>query len=497
MEKVISEKYRKMLEAAYYKDGMCFGRDGMYYYLKERHKDHPSQSITLAWLKKQKIQQEFAQTRKGGMNDYFHPVEPFHSISADLLDYTNKPARNYRYVLVVVDNFSRKMFVRATTAKEADKIAPAMKSILEDIKKEPNNNISNKTPKYVITDDGGEFKGNFLKVMKEYDIEKRRTIGGHPEQNGLVERANGKIKMLIAKNQKINGGSWVDNLDKSLNAYNVQYNRMTKYSPSQALDLKGEDQKKLIQNVDDRHKLDVDYVVLPAKFKVADKVRVKLNKGTLGKSSTPSWSSTIYTIGKIIKPRLETIGDKFKIKELAQDQTYTRNDLQLVKGIPEGIPIYIKEKQKKQEIPQMGLSIGEFTKAGLEEEKRENRPERDRKKPKSFRFEVEGKSDTKRREFEIEKIVDVKKEGRINLYKVRWKGYGEKDDTWEPKKNLAGSIELLKEFGAKRAKLTPSKKPPASPFSTPKTAATQKLNYNTPPRRNATQKLIAGTPKRN
>ena len=184
MEKVISEKYRKMLEAAYYKDGMCFGRDGMYYYLKERHKDHPSQSITLAWLKKQKIQQEFAQTRKGGMNDYFHPVEPFHSISADLLDYTNKPARNYRYVLVVVDNFSRKMFVRATTAKEADKIAPAMKSILEDIKKEPNNNISNKTPKYVITDDGGEFKGNFLKVMKEYDIEKRRTIGGHPEQNG-------------------------------------------------------------------------------------------------------------------------------------------------------------------------------------------------------------------------------------------------------------------------------------------------------------------------
>jgi len=183
-EKEISEKHRKMLETAYYKDGMCFGRDGLYYYLKERHKDHPSQTTTLAWLKKQKLQQEFSQTRKGGMNDYFNPVSPFHSLSIDLIDFNNKPARNYRYILVVVDNFSRKMFCKATTAKEADKIAPAMRTLLEQIKKEPNNKISNKIPKYLICDDGPEFKGQFISLCKEYGIEKRRTIGGHPEQNG-------------------------------------------------------------------------------------------------------------------------------------------------------------------------------------------------------------------------------------------------------------------------------------------------------------------------
>ena len=127
--------------------------------------------------------------------------------------------------------------LHALVDKEPDKIAPAMKSILEDIKKEPNNNISNKVPKYLICDDGSEFKGSFIKLLEEYNIEKRRTVGGHPEQNGLVERANGKIKMLIAKNKKIHGGSWKDQLEKSLIAYNNQYNRMTKFTPEEALKL--------------------------------------------------------------------------------------------------------------------------------------------------------------------------------------------------------------------------------------------------------------------
>jgi len=309
----------------------------------------------------------------------------------------------------------------------------------------------------------------------------------------------------MAKNKKINGGAWIDNLEKSLNAYNNQYNRMTKFSPSQALDLQGEDQKKLIQNVDDKHKLDNDYVVLPTKFKVGDKVRVKLNKGTLGKSSTPSWSSTIYTVGKIIKPRLETIGDKFKVKELAQDQTYTRNDLQLVEGIPEDIPKYIRQKQKKQQTPQLKLSIGGFTEAEIEEEQRDKRPERERMKPKAFSFENEGKSDSKRRELEVERIVDVKKEGRINLYKVIWKGYSPNDFTWEPKRNLKSALELLKEFENSRKKTvsvatpkkaTPSKAVAGTP-STPPRAGTAELLLKTPPKRQVIRNTnLTATPKR-
>ena len=194
---VVDDKDRKLLEDAYYKNGMCFGRDALYKYLQSKYPDnHPSRPVVMKWLKNQKLQQEFAPTRNGGFTDYFRPTEPFHSISIDLIDFNFKPAMQYHYILVVIDNFSRKMFCRATTSKEPDKIAPAMRIILEDIKKEPNNNVSNKVPKYLICDDGSEFKGSFMPLLKEYGIEKRRTLGGHPEQNGLVERANGKIRCL-------------------------------------------------------------------------------------------------------------------------------------------------------------------------------------------------------------------------------------------------------------------------------------------------------------
>lgn len=40
----------------------------------------------------------------------------------------------------------------------------------------------------------------------------------------------------------------------------------------------------------------------------------------------------------------------------------------------------------------------------------------------------------------IEKVVDERKNGRLTEYKVRWKGYEEKDDTWEPAKKLLANI---------------------------------------------------------
>ena len=121
-------------------------------------------------------------------------------------------------------------------------------------------------------------------MLKGYNIDRRRTLGGQPQANGLVERSNGKLKMLIAKNMKINGGSWYDNLSKSLNAYNNQYIRTTQYTPNQALELKGEDQKKLVNNVEDKHKIEVnnEKIVIRTDYKVGDKIRVKLNKGTMG-----------------------------------------------------------------------------------------------------------------------------------------------------------------------------------------------------------------------
>ena len=46
-------------------------------------------------------------------------------------------------------------------------------------------------------------------------------------------------------------------------------------------------------------------------FDVGD--RIKLNKGKLDKSSTPNWSSSIYSVSKVI-PRRNTITEKYSVK---------------------------------------------------------------------------------------------------------------------------------------------------------------------------------------
>ncbi|CAO1439435.1 unnamed protein product, partial [Diamesa serratosioi] len=48
-------------------------------------------------------------------------------------------------------------------------------------------------------------------------------------------------------------------------------------------------------------------------------------------------------------------------------------------------------------------------------------------------------------EYEVKSIVDDKKEGKITLYRVRWKGYTAKHDSWLPREDL-GCFKILKKY---------------------------------------------------
>ena len=83
----------------------------------------------MKWISKQKLAQQFSQTRSGGTTNYFVPVSPFHSMSVDLIDFNFKPSGNLKYIIVLVDNFSRKMFTAPITGKTADKTTKGMEKI--------------------------------------------------------------------------------------------------------------------------------------------------------------------------------------------------------------------------------------------------------------------------------------------------------------------------------------------------------------------------------
>ncbi|RAL54713.1 hypothetical protein DM860_001841 [Cuscuta australis] len=66
--------------------------------------------------------------------------------------------------------------------------------------------------------------------------------------------------------------------------------------------------------------------------------------------------------------------------------------------------------------------------------------------------EEEETSDTDNEVYEVEQVLEVcfgdpKKTGKSGLhFKIRWKGYGEADDTWEPIEGLSGCEQKMKEF---------------------------------------------------
>ncbi|KLU88011.1 hypothetical protein MAPG_07000 [Magnaporthiopsis poae ATCC 64411] len=73
--------------------------------------------------------------------------------------------------------------------------------------------------------------------------------------------------------------------------------------------------------------------------------------------------------------------------------------------------------------------------------------------------------------WEVEEIIDagvIGPNGKPKTYLVKWKGYSEDENTWEPRKNLSGCPDLLKAFDAKNKsggaateKKTPGRKPGA------------------------------------
>ncbi|RWS05468.1 Chromobox protein-like protein [Dinothrombium tinctorium] len=52
-------------------------------------------------------------------------------------------------------------------------------------------------------------------------------------------------------------------------------------------------------------------------------------------------------------------------------------------------------------------------------------------------------------EYEVERVVEKKKQNGKTFYLLKWKGYSEEENTWEPEENVTCS-ELLKEFEERR-----------------------------------------------
>ena len=202
----------------------------------------------------------------------------------DLKDYGPENNRGYRYVLVVIDNFSKFGWTLPLKNKNSQTIKDSFESILITSKRSPN---------LIETDRGKEFYNN---IFQDFLNKNNIKLYSRNSSYGAVfaERFNRTIRDLLKKIVFENGDEkWIDILQSITKQYNNRVHSSTKLSPKDASLKKNEGY--VYKNLLDKRKK------IKPKYEIGDLVRTADLKKTFSKSDTTDWSYNLYKITEIIK----------------------------------------------------------------------------------------------------------------------------------------------------------------------------------------------------
>jgi len=254
-------------------------------------------------------------------------------LQADLVEMLPYAKENegYKYLLTLIDCFSKKAYAAPVKDKTAKNVKSAMESILP-------NNVRN-----LQTDAGKEFfNTEFSEFMKQRNINHYHTYT-HLKAS-IVERFNRTLKNWMWEVFSAQGSyRWLDILPKLLKKYNnkihrtigVKPNDVTKQNSSKIL-------TKLLPKITEKNK---------KKFKVGDRVRISKYKHIFSKGYQPSWTTEVFKIHEVkdTKPvtyilkdeNNETIAGGFYEQELLKTKF---KDVFLVEKVlkKKGSKLYVK-----------------------------------------------------------------------------------------------------------------------------------------------------------
>jgi hypothetical protein len=232
-------------------------------------------------------------------------------LQGDLVDMQKWARKNggFRYILLMIDCFSRFCFSRPLKRKEGVQTAEAVSSILD----EAENRIARKV-KHLQVDQGTEFyNSSVLKVMKDRFINMFSTKS--PTKAQMVERL---IRTLRARQERFNTNNgtqrWIDSFPKLVSSYNNSiHSSLPRHMTPADVSLSNEGEvwkhlyKKLLKTPASlKRKLSAlaagkgtPLKPQKGKLKVGDLVRISKIKGTFEKSYYPNWSEEIFFISHV------------------------------------------------------------------------------------------------------------------------------------------------------------------------------------------------------
>lgn len=207
---------------------------------------------------------------------------------ADLIDIKNLKSYNkqYKFILVVIDAFSKFAWAVAVKTKCKTEIADAFKKVL----------LSGRAPTHLQTDMGKEFYNNeFTCLMSHFHINHYSTYS--TKKASIIERFIRTIKNKLYKYFSLVGNYiWIGHPLESLVAeYNNTVHRTIKLAPSKV----NKSNEVFVQkNIQKSRKLPA---LRKSKFSIGDSVRISKYKGAFQKGYTPNWSTELFTVTKVNK----------------------------------------------------------------------------------------------------------------------------------------------------------------------------------------------------
>lgn len=157
----------------------------------------------------------------------FHAGCPMERVHLDILGPFNESESGNRYILMMIDQFSK--WVEMAALPDQSALLIAQKFVVHFI-------VTFGCPLEVHTDQGRNFDGNLFKALCDIlEIAKTRTTPYHPSSNGQVERYNTVVLQMIRCYIQKNNKRWDVDLPLLAMALHSMVHRQTGYTPNRLM----------------------------------------------------------------------------------------------------------------------------------------------------------------------------------------------------------------------------------------------------------------------
>ena len=231
---------------------------------------------------------------------YNHLDEIWSIDLADFSDYKTSNNKGFRYIFIIIDNFSKYLWAIPLKNKYSQTITNEFSNILTKSKRKPLK---------LESDRGSEFYDSiFQHLLRSKNIQhySRYTDKGP----SIAERVIRTVRSLLKKPVFQKGNAdWLSELPSVIKQYNNTIYHSIKMTPNQAS--KKSNQKLVYNNLKDKRE------VRKPKFKSVQLVRAADIKRVFSKGDSTNYSYKIYTITEIIHDtipsyRLDYLLERYK-----------------------------------------------------------------------------------------------------------------------------------------------------------------------------------------